>query len=129
MKVFLFQTRIAYMPVAKNSGSIQYSYVRADESKITYANPYATGYCIENRGNGIVAGFVFDNRGTISNSYANTELKTDSAYIAGFAFKVNGQPLEAKDFDTETGKFTTVTTGAINKQAKYCLSSAADHDF
>ena len=48
-------------------------------------------------------------------------------YIAGFAFKVNGQPLEAKDFDTETGKFTTVTTGAINKQAKYCLSSAADH--
>ncbi len=43
-------------------------------------------------------------------------------YIAGFKFKVGEATLTATDFSTETGRFTTVTTGAIYKQAKYCLT-------
>jgi DNA polymerase-3 subunit alpha len=45
---------------------------------------YSTGAKIENKSNGIVAGFVYDNTGIITNSFANTVLVTDSAYIAGF---------------------------------------------
>lgn len=48
-------------------------------------------------------------------------------YIAGFKFKVGEATLTATDFSTETGRFTTVTTGAIYKQAKYCLTDTEDY--
>lgn len=97
--------------VARNSGDIQYSYVRADENTITYSNPYATGYAITNKGNGIVAGFVFENSGTISNSYANTELKTDSAYIAGFVYANTGTI-------SESYAACTMNAGSVDSNAE-----------
>ncbi|MBO5955100.1 MAG: hypothetical protein J6Q13_03975, partial [Clostridia bacterium] len=69
-----------------NAGNIAYSYVKADDSTITASNPYSTGYVIENKGNGIVAGFVYSNSGEINNAYANVELETKSAYISGFVY-------------------------------------------
>ena len=47
-------------------------------------------------------------------------------YIAGFEFNV-GEDTELTATVDETGKITSVTEGAINKIAKYCLSSEADH--
>lgn len=76
--------------VGENTGKISYSYSQADEDTITIANPYATGYKIDNKGNGIVAGFVYTNSGNINNSYANLELQTKSAYIAGFVYNNTG---------------------------------------
>lgn len=68
-------------------GTIVYSYVKAKETTITSTSPYSTGARIENKSNGIVAGFVYENSGNINDCYANTELKTDSTYIAGFVYK------------------------------------------
>ena len=72
--------------VAENTGRISYSYIRAKEDSLSIENPYATGCIIESKGNGKVAGFVYKNDGTITNSYSNIELKTNSAYIAGFVY-------------------------------------------
>lgn len=47
-------------------------------------------------------------------------------FIAGFEFKV-GEDTELSAEIDDKGIITSVTAGAINKQAKYCLSSAADH--
>lgn len=69
-----------------NGARIMYSYVKALESTITSENPYSTGAKIEGKSNGIVAGFVYENKGSISDSYANTELVTNSAYMAGFVY-------------------------------------------
>jgi len=72
------------------NSTIAYSFTKADDATITSSNPYSTGYVIENKGNGIVSGFVYENNGTISNSYSNLELKTKSAYISGFVYENNG---------------------------------------
>ncbi|MBR4998728.1 MAG: hypothetical protein IKY10_02495, partial [Clostridia bacterium] len=47
--------------VAENIGTISYSYAKADDTTITNVNPYALDYVIENKGNGIVSGFVYSN--------------------------------------------------------------------
>ncbi len=78
--------------VAENlGGTINYSYVKADETNLeNLGSPYSLGCEIENKGNGIVAGFVFDNGGEIRNSFANTVLTTKSAYISGFVYSNTG---------------------------------------
>ena len=76
--------------VATNSGTILSSFVKADEQSITTDKPQSTGYVVDQKGNGIVAGFVYENNGTISNSYSNIELQTKSAYISGFVYENNG---------------------------------------
>lgn len=81
--------------VGINDGSINYSYVKADESTITRDSLYASGSYIQHLGNGTVAGFVSENNGIISNSFANTELKTNSSYIAGFVFNNAGTVSES----------------------------------
>jgi len=74
--------------VGKNlsKATIVYSYVKAKEDTITAVEPYATGARIENKSDGIVAGFVYNNAGNINDCYANTELYTDSTYMAGFVY-------------------------------------------
>lgn len=47
-------------------------------------------------------------------------------FIAGFEFKV-GEDTELSAEIDDKGIITSVTAGAINKQAKYCLSSDTDH--
>ncbi len=71
---------------ADNSGKISYSYVKALERNITSENPYSTGAKIESTTNGTVAGFVHTNSGDIDNSYANTEIRSDSTFMAGFVY-------------------------------------------
>lgn len=71
--------------VAKNEGNISYSYVKAD-SRNNSTSGYSTGKSVESLGNGVVAGFVYENSGIVENSFANIELKTDSAYLAGFVY-------------------------------------------
>jgi len=70
-----------------SGASIVYSYVKAKETTITSVQPNSTGNRIENKSNGIVAGFVYENAGTITDSYANTELYTDSTYMSGFVYE------------------------------------------
>ena len=70
----------------ENSKEIHYSFVEATNTK-TSTNPYSTGSVIENKGNGIVSGFVYSNSGIITNAYANIELQTSSAYISGFVYE------------------------------------------
>lgn len=84
--------------VAENHGDIRYSYVKAleDTIKPTANSVRSTGMQIESAGNGNVAGFVYNNYGNISNSFANTVLRTDSALIAGFVYRNNdGATIEA----------------------------------
>lgn len=70
-----------------NAGaSIMYSYVKALESTVNPTNPYSRGARIQNLTNGTVAGFVNYNAGTITNSYANTELMSDSNVLSGFVY-------------------------------------------
>lgn len=77
-----------FVGINNSTGSIMFSYVTADEKTLDLDadNVYATGYEINNKGNGNVAGFVYENHGTISNAYSNIELKTNAAYIAGFVY-------------------------------------------
>lgn len=69
--------------------------------------------------------------GTRLDRTAATNQLTDGAtavrcgFLAGFEFNVDDEELSAEINDK--GVITSVTAGAINKQAKYCLSSAADH--
>ena len=72
--------------VGENSGTISYSYVKALESTISETNPYSTGMEIKSPTNGNVAGFVYQNSGNINNSFANTVLTSQSAYVAGFVY-------------------------------------------
>ena len=88
--------------VGSNSGDISFSYAKADNSTITNLNPYATGYVIENKGNGIVSGFVYNNSGTITNSYSNIELQTKSAYIAGFVYNNNNSGVISESYAATT---------------------------
>lgn len=78
--------------VAENTstGEIRFSYVQAREDVITETNPHSTGFQIYAASNGSVGGFVYSNVGTISNSYANTELYTLSAFVAGFVYNNTG---------------------------------------
>ena len=69
-----------------SGGQISYSFVKAKETTTTN-NAYSTGRVIEHKGNGSVAGFVHVNIGTITNTYANLELATKSAYLSGFVFE------------------------------------------
>lgn len=70
--------------------------------------------------------------GTRLDRTAATNQLTDGAtavrcgFLAGFEFKV-GEDTELSAEIDDKGIITSVTAGAINKQAKYCLSSAADH--
>ena len=95
----------------ENSGTISYSYAKADDVTITNVNPYAKDYVIENKGNGIVSGFVYSNNGLISNSYANIELKTESAYISGFVYSNNGTIKESY-------AATTMNSGDLDNNAE-----------
>lgn len=71
--------------VGENSGKISYSYVKgADTDNST--NPYSTNAQIKSTTNGNVAGFVYLNSGGINNSFANTVLVSNSAYVAGFVY-------------------------------------------
>ncbi len=97
----------------RNTGSISYSFTKADDSTLSVKNAYSTGYTIEQLGNGNVAGFVYTNSGNIDNSYANLELKTKAAYIAGFVYENNGTI-------TESYAATTMNSG---------LSSFAEQPF
>lgn len=72
--------------VATNKGAISYSYAKGLESTITTTNPYSTGAGVVHMGNGTIAGFAYENSGDINNSFANLELNTTSAYIAGFVY-------------------------------------------
>lgn len=88
------------------SGTIVYSYVKADETTIKPSVPYATGARIEGKSNGIVAGFVYENAGTINDCYANTELYTHSTYMAGFVY-------------------TNLTSGVISESYAACTMDSA----
>lgn len=74
--------------VAVNNGEIRYSYVKALENTIQNVDEVrSTGMQIRSMGNGNVAGFVYNNLGEISDCFANTELYTDSALLAGFVYR------------------------------------------
>ncbi len=60
-----------------------------------------------------------------TNALSEGKTAVRCGFLAGFEFKVKGAELAAT-IDDE-GKITGVTKGAINKQAKYCLSTANDH--
>ncbi len=77
--------------VAENSGKIAYSYVKALESTVSSNNPFSTGAHVAAFADGNIAGFVYDNLsgGSITNSFANTELISKSAFMAGFVFRNN----------------------------------------
>ena len=83
------ETNITAGFAGKNNfgASIVYSYVKAKEITITSVQPNSTGNRIENKSNGIVAGYVYENAGIITDSYANTELYTDSTYMSGFVYE------------------------------------------
>jgi len=97
--------------VGKNTKTISYSYVKADDDTITNINAKATGYEVESKGNGIVAGFVYENSGEINNAYSNLELQTKSAYIAGFVYKNTGKI-------SETYAATTMNSGDLDTNAE-----------
>ena len=78
--------------VAVNSGEIAYSYVKGSEESILSTRARATGAEIYASGAGSVAGFVFNNSGTIHDSYSNIICKSNSAVVSGFVYNnmVNG---------------------------------------
>ena len=69
-----------------SNGKIMYSYVKAMENTISSTMPYASGAKIEGKSNTIIAGFVYENGGSINDCYANTMLHTKSTYMAGFVY-------------------------------------------
>lgn len=73
--------------VAENTGTISYSYVKALESTISTTQAYSSGASISNKGNGTVAGFVHLNNGSIDNSFANTQVESESNFVAGFVYE------------------------------------------
>lgn len=84
------ESRIAGF-VAENAGDINYCFVKANENTITNETAFSTGAKIESYADGNIAGFVYDNNlgASITNSFANIELVSKSAFMAGFVFKNN----------------------------------------
>lgn len=84
------ESRIAGF-VAENAGDINYCFVKANENTITNETAFSTGAKIESYADGNIAGFVYDNNSgaSITNSFANIELVSKSAFMAGFVFKNN----------------------------------------
>ena len=70
------------------------------------------------------------NRNIADNTLGDTNKKVAirCGFIAGFEFKIGkGTQVVATDFDSKTGAFSTVSKGAVIKQAKYCLESTDDY--
>lgn len=84
------ESRIAGF-VAENAGNINYCFVKANENTITSETAFSTGAKIEAYADSNIAGFVYDNNSgaNITNSFANIELVSKSAFMAGFVFKNN----------------------------------------
>ncbi len=60
-----------------------------------------------------------------TNALSEGKVAVRCGFLAGFEFKLKGEELAATI--DEEGKINSFTSGAINMQAKYCLSSADDH--
>ncbi len=79
--------------IVKNNGAIAYSYVKGLETSITSTNVRATGCKIYSNA-GSVAGFVYENAGTINDCYSNIMCESDSAGVAGFVYDTTGGTLK-----------------------------------
>lgn len=100
--------------VNASGGKVLNSYVKG--TGITQENPRGTGTRIESTKAGSVAGFVFENSGTIENCYSNILVKSSAGGVAGFVYRNNSGAVISKaysaskvvsDVDTTDVSFTT----------------------
>lgn len=84
--------------VAVNAGGGKVLNSYAKGTGISQENPRGTGTCVESTKAGSVAGFVFENSGTIENCYSNILVKSSAGGVAGFVYRNNAGAVISKAY-------------------------------
>lgn len=87
--------------VATNNSIITSSFVEG-KSIQGYRSESSSKFIIESTGN--VGGLVFNNNGTIENSYSNAYLETQSAFTGGFVYSNNANGVIVNSYSTAVNK-------------------------